>query len=101
MASSDPTSTALRRGRVRAGLTQQDAAERIGVTTNTVGRWERGQTAPHGRLLTKALEVYGLSVEYGERDDVPVGELRRRLEQLEAEVRELRQAVTGAAPTPS
>ncbi|MGX6446929.1 helix-turn-helix domain-containing protein [Patulibacter sp. S7RM1-6] len=99
MASSDPTSAALRRGRLRAGLTQQDAAERIGVAPNTVGRWERGQTAPHGRLLTKALEVYGLDMAYGERDGTAVDELRARVEALEAEVRELRQAVSGAAPT--
>lgn len=31
--------------RTRHGLTQQQVAERIGVTANTVARWERGEIA--------------------------------------------------------
>ena len=33
----------IRAARERAGLTQAQAAERIGVSRETVGRWERGE----------------------------------------------------------
>ncbi len=32
--------------RINAGLTQQDIAERIGVSRQTVINWERGKVAP-------------------------------------------------------
>ena len=38
--------TALYRARTKAGLRQRDVAERVGVQTNTVARWERGQFQP-------------------------------------------------------
>jgi transcriptional regulator with XRE-family HTH domain len=45
--------------RQRLGLTQAALAEAIGVTSNTVARWERGEMAisePAARLLEKLAE---------------------------------------------
>lgn len=36
----------IREARQRAGLTQGQLAERIGVSMRTVGNWERGETPP-------------------------------------------------------
>ncbi|WP_227488183.1 helix-turn-helix transcriptional regulator [Brachybacterium subflavum] len=38
------TGDEIRAARQRAGLTQQQLAERVGVTMRTVGNWERGET---------------------------------------------------------
>jgi DNA-binding transcriptional regulator YiaG len=48
------TPTALRRLRRRLDLTQGALAARVGVTSNTVARWERGElglSGPASRLL--------------------------------------------------
>jgi transcriptional regulator with XRE-family HTH domain len=37
------TGTELRRLRKRLGLTQATLGERMGVTANTIARWERGE----------------------------------------------------------
>lgn len=46
----------LRKRRQMLGLTQAELAERIGVPTNTVARWERGVVPiQHVRMLFRAL----------------------------------------------
>jgi transcriptional regulator with XRE-family HTH domain len=45
----------LKQKRSRLGYTQVELAEQLGVTGNTVARWERGEV-PMPRLLDKALE---------------------------------------------
>jgi DNA-binding transcriptional regulator YiaG len=50
----DLTGTALRQLRTRLGCTQRELAARVGVTANTVARWERDEvriTEPMERLL--------------------------------------------------
>src|SRR5262245_22404098 len=42
---------ALRANRHRRGLTQVDVARRLGVTAETVCRWERGRSRPRPRRL--------------------------------------------------
>ena len=46
----------LKRVRARLGLTQTQLADRLGVTQNTVARWEMGDrriTEPMGRLIER------------------------------------------------
>jgi putative transcriptional regulator len=48
------TGSEVRRIRKRLGLTQVELAAKIGVTSNTVARWERGLvrvTEPVARLI--------------------------------------------------
>lgn len=41
----------LRAARERAGLTQRELAERVGVSPKSVGNWERGEFAPRSTSL--------------------------------------------------
>lgn len=50
--------------RVRLGMTQQDLAKSIGVTTNTVSNWEIGRFEPTSSRLKQLSEVFGCSVDY-------------------------------------
>lgn len=43
---------------IRNGLPQADFAKQVGVTTNTVGRLERGENVPDAEYLKKILEIY-------------------------------------------
>lgn len=53
----------LRKLRKRAGLTQAGLAERLGLTTNAVARWEqqvRSISEPMARLIRMVLEPKGV-----------------------------------------
>jgi len=43
--------------RKAAGVSQGDLAAELGCTYVTVGRWERGEHAPRGRMLTRYVEI--------------------------------------------
>lgn len=50
----------LKAARVNAGLSQAEASEKIGVTKDTLGNWERGKTYPNALNIRKIEEVYGV-----------------------------------------
>jgi len=47
--------------RSRKGWTQEEAAERLGVSAVTVCRWEQGETTPFSYNVGKLCDTYGLS----------------------------------------
>ena len=49
----------LKAARTNAGLTQQEAADKIGVTVDTLGNWERGKSFPNALQIRRMEEVYG------------------------------------------
>lgn len=51
----------LKAARVNANLSQQDAAEQIGVAVSTLRNWEAGKTFPTQPKIEKMCEVYGIS----------------------------------------
>ena len=52
----------LRNARARAGLTQQDAAEKLGMARTTLITLEKGQRRVRSEELKDMAEVYGCSV---------------------------------------
>ena len=64
------------------GLTQQEAADRLGVSNKTVSKWESGGGFPDITVLPALAELYGVTA-----DDILAGETltdRRRAETAEA-----------------
>lgn len=53
----------LRRLRQAKGLTQEQAAERLGVSPQSVSRWECGSTLPDVMLLPAVAELYCVTVD--------------------------------------
>lgn len=49
--------------RKKAGLTQADVAERLGITDSAVAQWETGRTFPKTALLPKLAELYGCTID--------------------------------------
>lgn len=49
----------LKRLREDAGLTQQQLAELVGVTTPAVAHWESGDRDPGLRFIQKCREIFG------------------------------------------
>lgn len=51
----------LKAARVNCNLTQQEAANALGINKETLGNWERGKTFPTALMFTKLCELYKLS----------------------------------------
>lgn len=51
----------LKAARVNAGMTQTEAAKRIGVSISTLKNWESGSTFPKQPQIEAMCEIYGIS----------------------------------------
>lgn len=47
--------------RVNAGYDQKTAAQKIGVTPETLGSWERGKSFPNVPQISKLEDLYGVT----------------------------------------
>lgn len=50
----------IRNARVEVGLRQEDAAEELGVSTQTIRNWESGRSEPSEENKQKLAEKYGV-----------------------------------------
>ena len=50
----------LKAARMNVNLTQSEAAEKIGVTVDTIGNWERAKSFPNALQIRRIEEVYGI-----------------------------------------
>ena len=53
----------LREYRKRRGMTQENAAEALGVAPQTVSKWERGETYPDVLMLPALAHLFGVSTD--------------------------------------
>lgn len=49
--------------RVNAELTQQEAAEKLGITKRTLQKWEDYETSPTGVQLSRIANLYGCTLD--------------------------------------
>lgn len=56
------TAERIKRARLRAGLTQEQLAQRVGVAHATVSRWERGVSRPYTSQFNRISQATGVSV---------------------------------------
>ena len=89
--------TALRR---QAGLSQEQLADRLGVTRQSVSKWEGGAAFPEVVKLIALSELFGVSVDYLVKDDLEEPEQRTETEgdtaRLEQKVDDLARYVRGS-----
>ena len=53
----------LKQLRTQVGMTQEQLAERLGVNSRSVSRWETGRTMPDFALLIELGRLYGVTVD--------------------------------------
>ncbi len=58
----------LKQYRKEFGLTQEQAAEMLGVSRQAVANWERGETLPDIENVIKLADIYGVTVDCLVRD---------------------------------
>lgn len=70
----------LRRVRCQAGLTQQQLADRLHVTRQSVSSWELGRTEPDFETAGRLAEIFGTSVSslLGEDEKLPYPRFQKR-----------------------
>ncbi len=49
----------LEAARVNAGISQKEAAKRLGINVGTLSNWERGQTFPSVEKFKALCDLYG------------------------------------------
>lgn len=54
----------LKAARVNANLTQQEVAEKLGVSKHTVINWENGKTHPKKCILILLSQFYNIDIDY-------------------------------------
>jgi DNA-binding XRE family transcriptional regulator len=51
----------LRAARVNVGLTQKEAAQKLGISNKTLWSWENGLSAPKATQTNKICELYNVA----------------------------------------
>jgi len=49
--------------RVNRGLTQQDVADKLGVSRQTVGKWESGEVRPKELVIYALAKLYDVDID--------------------------------------
>ena len=55
--------TNLKMYRMKAGMTQEDLAERLGVSRQAVAKWERGESVPDIGSCVALADIFSVSVD--------------------------------------
>lgn len=53
----------LKAARVNAGLTQKEAAEKLGISNTTLCSWEKGLSMPNIQQVLKICELYKVDLD--------------------------------------
>lgn len=72
----------LRRGRLRAGLTQEELGRAVGRSQSAIARWENGRARPSLETLREVLRACRLELTFGlaNFDESYVNEINRLLD---------------------
>lgn len=53
----------LKKMRLKAGMTQEIVAKKLGLTQGAVSQWETGESAPNAKWIPKIAALYGCTVD--------------------------------------
>ena len=87
------------------GYTQEELAEKIGVSRQAVARWEAGETTPEMAMLIGLCKAFGVSADYLILDDVETVEdipiVKEKTEEISEAIRKKKMAhlIAGAGFT--
>ena len=74
--------------RKKSGLSQEDVAEKLGVSRQTISKWETNETLPDIRQAKKLAQLYHLSLDDLISFDIDVKEIEQIIENISGEVQE-------------
>lgn len=71
----------IKHARGKANLTQEEAAEALGVSRQTVSNWENGKTYPDIASVVKMSDLYSISLDQLLKEEQPVSNYLNYLEE--------------------
>lgn len=74
--------------RKKRGLSQEDVAEKLGVSRQTISKWETDETLPDIRQSKKLATIYGLSLDELIEYDIDEKEIQDMIDRTSDEVSE-------------
>ncbi len=74
--------------RKKHGLSQEDVAGKLGVSRQTVSKWETDETLPDIRQAKQMARLYNLSLDELIEFDVDLQEIQEAIERTSAELEE-------------
>ena len=76
----------IRKYRIEAGLTQKEMANRLGVTTPAVNKWEKGSSNPDIELLAPIARLLHISLDtlMSFHEELSTTEINELIHQLDA-----------------
>lgn len=80
--------SSLFHARKRAGLTQEEVAERLGVSRQTIGKWEADETLPDIRQSKRLATLYGVTLDDLIEFDLDVSQVEDAIERSTEELEE-------------
>lgn len=80
--------SSLFHARKNAGLTQEEVAERLGVSRQTIGKWEADETLPDIRQSKRLATAYGTTLDELISFDLDVAQVEEAIERTSDEVTE-------------
>lgn len=72
--------------RKKKGLSQEDVAEHLGVSRQTISKWETGETLPDIRQSKRLAVLYGLTLDELIDFDVDLNEIQETIDRISDEV---------------
>ena len=78
--------SSLFNARKKKGLSQEAVAEKLGVSRQTVSKWETGETLPDIVQSKKLAVMYGLSLDELIEFDVDISEIQNMIEKTSREL---------------
>lgn len=76
----------LYNARKKAGLSQEEVAQKLGVSRQTISKWETDETIPDIRQAKKMSQIYHLSLDELIRFDADVKEIEDMIENTSEEM---------------
>ena len=74
--------------RKKAGLIQEEVAERLGVSRQTIGKWEADETLPNIRQSKRLATLYGVTLDELIEFDLDVSQVEEAIERSSEELEE-------------
>lgn len=74
--------------RKKAGLTQEEVAERLGVSRQMIGKWEADETLPDIRQSKRLATLYGVTLDELIEFDFDVSQVEEAIERSNEELEE-------------
>lgn len=78
----------LFQARKKGGLSQEEVAEKLGVSRQTVSKWETDETVPDIRQSKKMAALYHVSLDELIDFDIDIREIQETIDKTRAEVEE-------------